>query len=199
MLLRKSAFFNLSTYWRLGSAEIWTYLFSLLACRLFPLWGEIRRGTLLSAATAECRGYMEVRSCFIVRMHRSDPGPHASRVEYRPLEGFVLAVSPFNFTAIGGNLPGSPYLSAHPFSFSHFLRQHPHSSVTLLCGNPHLQQHIRTISSTKSSLKQGFPRVLSNSYRVRHQKLWHGQSRIANFLACTSREALSYSRSYGRT
>lgn len=29
-----------------------------------------------------------------------------SRVEYRPLEGFVLAVSPFNFTAIGGNLVG---------------------------------------------------------------------------------------------
>jgi 1-pyrroline-5-carboxylate dehydrogenase len=33
-----------------------------------------------------------------------------NRVEYRPLEGFVLAVSPFNFTAIGGNLPGAPAL-----------------------------------------------------------------------------------------
>ena len=33
-----------------------------------------------------------------------------SRVEYRALEGFVLAVSPFNFTAIGGNLPGSELL-----------------------------------------------------------------------------------------
>lgn len=29
-------------------------------------------------------------------------------VEYRPLEGFVFAVSPFNFTAIGGNLPTAP-------------------------------------------------------------------------------------------
>ncbi len=28
-------------------------------------------------------------------------------MEYRPLEGFVLAVTPFNFTAIGGNLPTS--------------------------------------------------------------------------------------------
>jgi 1-pyrroline-5-carboxylate dehydrogenase len=28
-------------------------------------------------------------------------------MEYRPLEGFVLAISPFNFTAIGGNLPTS--------------------------------------------------------------------------------------------
>ncbi|ORX60272.1 1-pyrroline-5-carboxylate dehydrogenase [Hesseltinella vesiculosa] len=31
-----------------------------------------------------------------------------NRVEYRALEGFVLAVSPFNFTAIGGNLPSAP-------------------------------------------------------------------------------------------
>jgi len=31
-----------------------------------------------------------------------------NRTVYRPLEGFVLAVSPFNFTAIGGNLPSAP-------------------------------------------------------------------------------------------
>jgi len=36
----------------------------------------------------------------------SGPGMH-NRMEYRPLEGFVLAVTPFNFTAIGGNLPSS--------------------------------------------------------------------------------------------
>ncbi|MFT3901683.1 MAG: L-glutamate gamma-semialdehyde dehydrogenase [Niabella sp.] len=36
----------------------------------------------------------------------SDPGMH-NRLEYRPLEGFVLAVTPFNFTAIAGNLPTS--------------------------------------------------------------------------------------------
>ena len=30
-----------------------------------------------------------------------------NRVEYRPLEGFVYAVTPFNFTAIAGNLPAS--------------------------------------------------------------------------------------------
>jgi 1-pyrroline-5-carboxylate dehydrogenase len=36
----------------------------------------------------------------------SSPGTH-NRMEYRPLEGFVLAVTPFNFTAIGGNLPTS--------------------------------------------------------------------------------------------
>jgi 1-pyrroline-5-carboxylate dehydrogenase len=33
-----------------------------------------------------------------------------NRVEYRPLEGFVYAVTPFNFTAIASNLPGAPAL-----------------------------------------------------------------------------------------
>ena len=33
-----------------------------------------------------------------------------NRLELRPLEGFVYAVSPFNFTAIGGNLPAAPAL-----------------------------------------------------------------------------------------
>ncbi|HVT16863.1 MAG TPA: L-glutamate gamma-semialdehyde dehydrogenase [Thermoanaerobaculia bacterium] len=33
-----------------------------------------------------------------------------NRVDYRPLEGFVFAVSPFNFTAIAGNLPTAPAL-----------------------------------------------------------------------------------------
>jgi 1-pyrroline-5-carboxylate dehydrogenase len=33
-----------------------------------------------------------------------------NQLDYRPLEGFVYAVSPFNFTAIGGNLSGAPAL-----------------------------------------------------------------------------------------
>jgi 1-pyrroline-5-carboxylate dehydrogenase len=37
----------------------------------------------------------------------SDPGIW-NRAEYRGLEGFIYAVSPFNFTAIGANLPGTP-------------------------------------------------------------------------------------------
>jgi 1-pyrroline-5-carboxylate dehydrogenase len=39
----------------------------------------------------------------------SSPGVH-NRTEWRPLEGFVLAITPFNFTAIGGNLPTSAAL-----------------------------------------------------------------------------------------
>ncbi|WP_326638598.1 L-glutamate gamma-semialdehyde dehydrogenase [Streptosporangium sp. NBC_01755] len=39
----------------------------------------------------------------------SSPGVW-NRMEYRPLEGFVLAITPFNFTAIAGNLPSAPAL-----------------------------------------------------------------------------------------
>jgi 1-pyrroline-5-carboxylate dehydrogenase len=39
----------------------------------------------------------------------SSPGVW-NRMDHRPLEGFVLAISPFNFTAIAGNLPLAPAL-----------------------------------------------------------------------------------------
>jgi 1-pyrroline-5-carboxylate dehydrogenase len=40
---------------------------------------------------------------------RSAPGAW-NRMDYRPLEGFVYAITPFNFTAIAGNLPTAPAL-----------------------------------------------------------------------------------------
>jgi 1-pyrroline-5-carboxylate dehydrogenase len=39
----------------------------------------------------------------------SSPGVW-NRLDHRPLEGFVYAITPFNFTAIGGNLPTAPAL-----------------------------------------------------------------------------------------
>lgn len=48
---------------------------------------------------------------YLTEIYKQQPispeGMH-NRMEYRPLEGFVLAVTPFNFTAIGGNLPTAP-------------------------------------------------------------------------------------------
>src|SRR3982750_4435414 len=47
---------------------------------------------------------------FMTRIYEEQPvsSPGVwNRLEYRPLEGFVLAVSPFNFTAIGANLTSS--------------------------------------------------------------------------------------------
>lgn len=43
--------------------------------------------------------------------HQPDSAAGAwNRMDYRPLEGFVYAVTPFNFTAIAGNLPTAPAL-----------------------------------------------------------------------------------------
>jgi 1-pyrroline-5-carboxylate dehydrogenase len=50
---------------------------------------------------------------FARRMLSEQPesGPGAwNRMDYRPLEGFVLAITPFNFTSIAGNLPTAPAL-----------------------------------------------------------------------------------------
>src|SRR5947207_7703346 len=50
---------------------------------------------------------------YLTRIYREQPVSSQgtwNRMEYRPLEGFVFAVTPFNFTAIAGNLPTSPAL-----------------------------------------------------------------------------------------
>ncbi|KIY66687.1 delta-1-pyrroline-5-carboxylate dehydrogenase [Cylindrobasidium torrendii FP15055 ss-10] len=52
-------------------------------------------------------GVKFVSELYAVQPARNSPGAW-NRTEYRPLEGFVLAVSPFNFTAIGGNLTAAP-------------------------------------------------------------------------------------------
>ncbi len=47
------------------------------------------------------------------QIHQNQPNSGASawnRMDYRPLEGFVYAITPFNFTAIAGNLPTAPAL-----------------------------------------------------------------------------------------
>ena len=48
---------------------------------------------------------------FMTRIYEEQPvsSPGVwNRMEYRPLEGFVFAISPFNFTAIGANLASQP-------------------------------------------------------------------------------------------
>ena len=50
---------------------------------------------------------------FMTRIYGEQPASSQgvwNRMEYRPLEGFVFAVTPFNFTSIAGNLPTSPAL-----------------------------------------------------------------------------------------
>jgi 1-pyrroline-5-carboxylate dehydrogenase len=64
-------------------------------------------------AAAETIDFLRFNVEFMLRIYEeqpiSSPGMW-NRMEYRPLEGFVFAVTPFNFTAIGANLPSSAAL-----------------------------------------------------------------------------------------
>jgi 1-pyrroline-5-carboxylate dehydrogenase len=64
-------------------------------------------------AACELTDFWRFNPWLMIRMYEEQPlsSPGAwNRMEYRPLEGFVFAVTPFNFTAIGGNLPTAPAL-----------------------------------------------------------------------------------------
>ena len=64
-------------------------------------------------AACETIDFLRFNAEYLVRIYEEQPISSAgvwNRLEYRPLEGFVLAISPFNFTAIGANLTTSPAL-----------------------------------------------------------------------------------------
>lgn len=64
-------------------------------------------------AACEMIDFFRFNVAFAEKLYREQPESSAgiwNRMEHRPLEGFVYAVTPFNFTAIGGNLPGAPAL-----------------------------------------------------------------------------------------
>jgi 1-pyrroline-5-carboxylate dehydrogenase len=60
--------------------------------------------------TCELIDFLRFNVHFLSEIYKQQPISSTgiyNRMEYRPLEGFVLAITPFNFTAIGGNLPTS--------------------------------------------------------------------------------------------
>ena len=65
-------------------------------------------------AAAELVDFLRFNVAYAQELYAQQPAHHSpgvwNRLEYRPLEGFVYAISPFNFTAIGGNLPCAPAL-----------------------------------------------------------------------------------------
>ena len=64
-------------------------------------------------AACELTDFLRFNVEFMTRIYAEQPlsSPGVwNRMEYRPLEGFVFAVSPFNFTAIAGNLTSSAAL-----------------------------------------------------------------------------------------
>jgi len=64
-------------------------------------------------AVGELADFLRFNAWYLTKIYKDQPfSPDGmwNRVEYRSLEGFVFAVSPFNFTAIAGNLPAAPAL-----------------------------------------------------------------------------------------
>jgi 1-pyrroline-5-carboxylate dehydrogenase len=62
-------------------------------------------------ATCELTDFLRFNVCFMEEIYGSQPVSGNgiwNRTEYRPLEGFVFALTPFNFTAIAGNLCAAP-------------------------------------------------------------------------------------------
>ena len=64
-------------------------------------------------AACEFIDFLKFNIIYMSEIYDEQPitvGKVSNKLEYRPLEGFVYAITPFNFTAIGGNLCASPAL-----------------------------------------------------------------------------------------
>jgi len=64
-------------------------------------------------SACELADFWRFNVAFARQIHENQPASSPgvwNRMDYRPLEGFVYAITPFNFTAIAGNLPTAPAL-----------------------------------------------------------------------------------------
>jgi 1-pyrroline-5-carboxylate dehydrogenase len=67
-------------------------------------------------SAAELADFWRFNAVFLAQIYAQQPiSPVGmwNRVDYRPLDGFVYAVTPFNFTSIAGNLPTAPALAGN--------------------------------------------------------------------------------------
>jgi 1-pyrroline-5-carboxylate dehydrogenase len=67
-------------------------------------------------AVCELIDMLKFNTYFLNEIYKDQPDSTKdawNRMEYRPLEGFVFAVTPFNFTSIAGNLPTSPAMAGN--------------------------------------------------------------------------------------
>jgi 1-pyrroline-5-carboxylate dehydrogenase len=88
-----------------------------------PFRAELNAATMLGQSknayqaeidsACEIIDFLRLNVNFMTDIYRQQPASSEgvwNRMEYRPLEGFVFAITPFNFTAIAGNLPAAPAL-----------------------------------------------------------------------------------------
>ncbi len=88
-----------------------------------PYRAELNAATMLGQSknayqaeidsACEIIDFLRLNVNFMTDIYRQQPASSEgvwNRMEYRPLEGFIFAITPFNFTAIAGNLPAAPAL-----------------------------------------------------------------------------------------
>jgi 1-pyrroline-5-carboxylate dehydrogenase len=88
-----------------------------------PYRAELNAATMLGQSknayqaeidsACEIIDFLRLNVNFMTDIYRQQPASSDgvwNRMEYRPLEGFIFAITPFNFTAIAGNLPAAPAL-----------------------------------------------------------------------------------------
>jgi 1-pyrroline-5-carboxylate dehydrogenase len=115
--------------------------------------------------------------------------------EYRPLEGFVYAVTPFNFTAIGGNLPTAPALMGNVVLWK------PASSAMLSAWYTLQLLHEAGLPKGVINFLPGDPAMISE-IALKHRDLagvhFTGSTGVFNSMWSTIGQNMSRYRSYPR-
>ena len=124
-----------------------------------------------------------------------DPNTTLNLMRYRSLEGFVASVSPFNFTAIAGNLAYTPAMMVcFVFHIFHKIWNNHWNAHELwflsremeLYGNLVIPQFCQIISFTKSSVTPDFRMELSILFPQMVQSLEKSLLHIRNWLQSIS-------------
>ena len=128
--------------WSSTSLSYRTTIFRKAAKLLAGKWRDkINAATMLNQsknvyqaeidAACELIDFFNFNSSFAENIYNTQnlisPEGMRNHLEYRPLEGFIFAVAPFNFTSIAGNLPGAPALMGNVSIWK------PASSAILAC------------------------------------------------------------------
>jgi len=128
--------------WSNTDLEYRTSIFRKTASLLAGKWRDtINAATMLNQsknafqaeidAACELIDFFNFNSSYAEDIHSKQnlisPDGMKNSLEYRPLEGFVFAITPFNFTSIAGNLPTAPVLMGNVSIWK------PASSAVLAC------------------------------------------------------------------
>lgn len=119
---------------RAGDLVASKYRYDLMAVTMLGTGKNVWQAEI--DAAVETTDFLRLNNTYAEFIYAQQPplnSPNTwNRIEYRPLEGFVSAISPFNFLAIGANLPGAPALMGNTVVWK--------PSSTAILGNYMVQQ-----------------------------------------------------------